>query len=265
MDFSFLEDPQWLKQREAQWALDEENIKEGLTKKTVTMIRHYYFTGEVPKAGFFSPREAVLFFPKIDIDGIAYCLKNNIPSDISEEDLWMLQGSFAVMSFKHLDEIEKKKLFSYTFGETYGPKREFPFPIGASEEKYPVVVGPHYFALEFSKLCLRRCLDSENSLSFWFGNPHFFFSLMDYLDPRVFSLGEVDRFLTIDKARVSWMNEFIRDLMKYSIKLPDAAFEGEHHEVVEKFLNDFKSHLDSAELPPAVTELWQHIKQEHSA
>lgn len=265
MDFSFLEDPQWIRQREEQWMLYEERIKQGLPKNRFQKIKNYFFSGEIKRPNDVTLESIVEYFPRIDVEGLTYCLRNNVQSGLSNEKILSLQRILAATGFDHLSEDEKRELFLYTFGETYDPSRKFPFLIGESDESLPVVVGPDYFLACGLRPCSVRCLIVERPITFWFDNAPFFFSLFDYVDPATFSVGEVERFYSVDGIRIADNNEALKELMAFALDNPPTVFEGVGQEEVQSFLDSLKGYLEAGKGPAGLNKLWQHIKQDHSA
>lgn len=74
MDLSFTKDSNWVAQREMQWKAVEAPMREGLSRKKVEAIKHYFMTGEKSKT-ITDIMTIISFFPAFTIEGIQYCLK----------------------------------------------------------------------------------------------------------------------------------------------------------------------------------------------
>ena len=263
MYLSFTKDLKWIKERELLWKEREEDIKEELTKRQVANIKHYFMTGEVPKGGKIDVRTLVQFFPKLDIEGLTYCFKNNIPSDIDDEQFRRCQAAFCatIDDYHSLSREQYVALFKFVFGERYDPRRKFPFLIGTDTD---------YREISYDCSLLFEHLSGAVH---WFRGKtipklyacemlEFYFSMIPYVDERMFKrLAEGEREIMLPGGASTNCIRKVIMLMQWAVNPPEFVSDPEEEER-RRFLQSFYEKMNSLEYYPSdLKELWEEAKQ----
>lgn len=263
MYLSFTKDPKWITARELLWEEREDNIKEELTKQRVAKIKHYFMTGEVPKGTKLDVRAMVQFFPKFDIEGLAYCFKHIIPSDINDEQFRQCQAAFCATldDYFGLTLEEYVVLFKHVFGEKYDPNKGFPFLIGTDSELRKVSYNCNLLFEHLNKSFHWFRKKSQPKL-YTCDLLEFYFSMFPYIDERMFKrMAEDEREICLPGgASTSCILKVVK-LMQWSVTPPDFVNDSEEEER-RQFLKHFHEKMDSLEhYPGDLKELWEEAKQ----
>jgi hypothetical protein len=97
MILDITQDPQWLEQRNKLWLELERNVSEDLTRKEVKNIKDFFFTGIASKNSWIKAIGMLDYFPVFTVEGIAWCLQNQVDASLSDDDFQSIQAVFGLL------------------------------------------------------------------------------------------------------------------------------------------------------------------------
>lgn len=266
-DLSFTRNPEWIARRQEYWVALEKELSDGYSKSEVKQWMSYAKTGVVPKILKISPNALMELFPVFSLEGLNYCLKDLISENVTDEQFIRIQTFFYsdINCVYNIGYDEKLTWFSYVFGDFYDPNRIFPFQIGKEKVGRRMTVPPsHTFSVGLD--CLRSWfLNSEEQKPVWVERLGFLYSILPYLDIRIFRLGEKERkgeklpyYGRTDVIQAKLYRVF-ECCLRYAGVAADPVLDVERREFAKKFVARLEA-LDS--WPEGLRELWESAKQE---
>jgi hypothetical protein len=203
------------------------------------------------------------YFPVFTVEGLAWCLQNQVDASLSDDDFQSIQQTFAgqLYTVPGLNCDERQFLFKHVFGERYDPHRLFPFLLGDETQCRPITL---HVNLAFDYLTsVYSWLDGDDEPYAYMAQLiGYFFSLVPFVDERVFQLkegrgrlpGSVDQ----DSCQIR-----LQKIMRACFTYPKGVvIEGEAQ---RRYLAEFKARMDNLDsYPGELKQLWASIKAEYA-
>jgi hypothetical protein len=263
MILDITQDPQWLEQRNKLWLELERDISEGLTRKQIKGIKDFFFTGIVAKNSWLNAVKMLVDFPVFTVEGITWCLQNQVDASLSDDEFQSIQQVFAGLLYTvpGLSCEEQLFLFRHVFGERYKPHRLFPFLLGDATQYRPITL---HVNLAFDYLTsVYSWLDGDDEPYAYMAQLiDYFFSLMPFVDERIFQLGEANVLLPGSGSAAPTQSR-LKKIMRACFTYPKGVvIEGEAQ---RRYLAEFKARMDNLDsYPGELKQLWVSIKAEYA-
>jgi hypothetical protein len=262
MILDITQDPQWLEQRNKLWLELERDISEGLTRKQIKGIKDFFFTGIVAKNSWLNAVKMLVDFPVFTVEGITWCLQNQVDASLSDDDFQSIQRIFGLLHHvPGLDCEEQVFLFNYVFGERYDPHRLFPFLLGDETQCRPITLHVN-LAFDYLTSVFHWLGGDDESYAYMAQLIGYFFSLVPFVDERLFQLEEGRGSLPGSVGLASCQCR-LKTIMRACFTYPKGvAVEGETQ---RRYLAEFKARMDNLDhYPGELKQLWLSIKAEYA-
>lgn len=203
------------------------------------------------------------YFPVFTVAGLAWCLQRQVDASLSDDDFQSIQQVFAGLLYTvpGLSCDEQLFLFKYVFGERYDPHRLFPFLLANETQYRPITL---HVNLAYAYLTnVFRWLDGDDEPYAYMAHLiGYFFSLMPFVDERLFQLEEGRAHLPGSVGLASCQSR-IRTIMRACFTYPKGVvIEGEAQ---RRYLAEFKARMDNLDhYPGELKQLWLSIKAEYA-
>lgn len=140
IDLSFTKDPEWMAARETSWLIVEEELKRGLRKKGLSLLKSYYMTGALPEEVDYSAITIFGYFPLQTPEGWDYIFEALITASNGFECVFLdnFRGLSDAVYFSG-SEIE---LWDYFLGPVFEPTITSRVPVGKAGEKVTLQLDP---------------------------------------------------------------------------------------------------------------------------
>lgn len=267
MDMRFIEDAEWVRNREILWKEEEGRAAGELSSKNIEKWKRIFFTGTVPSSGNFDPGEVLRLFPKFDIDGIQYYLRHIAPNPLKDEHYKNIQNLFSTQIYNvpGISFGESVFYFKYVFGDRYDPGRLFPFFVGDEKAFRPITVHPNrlfscatsvYFDIGYVR----------DKVTHWLGLLEYFFSLICVVDSKFFDL-EIDqgRNMVDGFVRIDIVQSRIRKIMEWCVNPPEILENNTHKDLIVFYIDGFRDRMDKLGFYPGDLEkLWGEARSKGS-
>jgi hypothetical protein len=262
MILDITQDPQWLEQRNKLWLQVERDISEDLTRKQIKGIKDFFFTGIESKNSWMNAANMLEYFPVFTVEGIAWCLQNQVDSNLSDDDFQSIQRTFGLLhNVPGLSCEEQVFLFKHVFGEHYDPHRVFPFLLG-DETQYRKINLHVNLAFDYLTSVYSWLDGDDEPYAYMAQLIGYFFSLIPFVDERLFQFEEVLDVLPGSVRQASCQSR-LKKIMRACFTYPKGVvIEGEAQ---RRYLAEFKARMDNLDhYPGELKQLWMSIKAEYA-
>jgi hypothetical protein len=152
LDLSFTKDPEWRRQREAEWKNIENFMKDEFTKKELEVERRYFMDGELTTHKKYTVNDVakILYYPLKTPDAWEYIMQNLMEGRIYPQEPEgynrFLQGMLITVS-QRMDNSawtheEQCTLFSWLLGDTFERELTTKVPIGPRQRRPVHILNP---------------------------------------------------------------------------------------------------------------------------
>lgn len=262
MDMSFTKDPEWIAQRQALWkdCLESRSWEEELSKKQLQGLHTYFMTGNLVPGAPKAIEERILFFPKVDTEGIQHVLNYNIPEGATDNDISALKLFFSVgiTDVPALSNEEAADIFRYVYGESYRSDWHLPFYINDETTCRRSLLDPnHQFSCGVKTAgWLKR---GDVSQGMWYHLKDYWLSLLDHVDPVLFRLN--DRSRRPPNVNIKLVPRIFRRLLGFCAHGIDISKGSDWGAERRQYMRDFRERMDGLDGPQELLELWSNVKK----
>ncbi len=195
-DLSFVNDPEWMKSRDALWLSIESRLALNNNKKELEAIKSYFFTGKLNTYVMKYPSAIIQYFPSSNLDAIKNCfsLIDERVCDESQFGSIIALFSLNIENWPGLSYERRGELFDFFFGKVFDPSRKMPTLIGREEKPRALWVRKTWFFLVLGQRLVlamkvpdkRVAKENIPAYRFWLAKIDFFVSMIEYIDPIFF-------------------------------------------------------------------------------
>ncbi|ACE83939.1 hypothetical protein [Cellvibrio japonicus] len=257
IDLSITKDPEWIKRREALWKPIGESLSEGLRKKEVEKVHHYFMTGTLRDGEEMSDGAKFYWFPIQTPEAWDYIFEHMFDTkEAASEFEKIFYFQFGDMSGRALDESQELAMWDYFAGEIFRPVIASRVPVGKEKK----IVG---FDIDYGKIAAKFSLGIKGWLSGLYANEpkwitkiNYFSSYLEQLPDNVFEKDDEGEFIHRAAKIIKSMFKSIIDCQSQV-----GSLDGDALEARMKFLTNFPMVLDSLVVSNEIKELWQEAKK----
>ncbi|WP_416398404.1 hypothetical protein [Allohahella sp. A8] len=265
MNLDFTKDPEWIKQREELWkfTVRRSDLKSGISAADFKALHNYFMTGVLKGDNPTHILTRMKFFPQMSVDAVAHVLNYNMPEGVKDEDISMFTGylSGGLDSTPGLETDAAVTLFNHLFGDRYQPNFTIEFLHNDIKMHRSVPIDPNrQFA---SGVGIEKWLrDGNAKRSVWVGLVDYWFSLLPYVDPVLFVLG--DSTYVEHVHRISTEAK-LGSLLVHCASASNPKTGKPHPEEKQQFITDFHERMEALDKPEGLADLWERAKKRDPA
>lgn len=258
IDLSITKDPEWIKEREELWKPIGESLSEGLKKKEVEKVRHYFMTGTLRESEEMSDGAKFYWFPIQTHEAWDYIFEYAFNTkDAASEFERIFYFQFGDMSGRALDEDQELTMWDYFAGDTFKEVATSKVPIGKDKKIVSFHVDHGNIAAEFSLFMDRWnsgiCSDNPK----WKKRINYFLTFIKSIPDESFTRRDDGKPSTregrcIKKVFNSICNPVYGD--------EDHKLEGDKLEIRKEFNGYLFDIFENMTMPSNMKSVWEEIK-----
>jgi hypothetical protein len=260
IDLSITKDPEWIKQRELLWKPIGESFGEGLRKKDVEKIHHYFMTGILREGEELIDGAKFSWFPIQTPEAWDYIFEHIFDSkDAAKEFEQIFYFQFGDLSGRALNQEQELALWDYFAGDTFKPVVTSRVPVGKEKGIVSFNVRQGTIAAKFSLFMDKWVSGSCGVKSKWSDRIKYFLTFLESV--------QNDSFLIIDGKVGSKEGACVGYVFD---TVANPTYGDDEHKLEDISLHirqDFITHLrnsfDDLNMPQAMRALWEETKAKH--
>jgi hypothetical protein len=257
-DLSVTKNPEWIKEREELWKPIGESLKEGLRKKDVDKVHHYFMTGMLRDGEEMSDSAKFYWFPVQTPEAWDHIFANMFNSTDAEKEFESIfYFQLGDLSGRALTAAQELGMWDYFVGNSFQSTVSSRVPVGREKNIVTFNVDRKIVS---SKVCGRidSWLEGSHKVDAkWIQRQSYFFSFIDSLTDEDFELNK--------NGRIIGSGLMVKYLMKSVVGFEfDNNLKDGNLSVRQEFAKKLYIYFDAMSMPQTMKCLWEEIKTELS-
>lgn len=259
IDLSITKDPEWIKRREELWKPVGESLSEGLRKKEVEKVHHYFMTGRLREGEEMSDGAKFYWFPIQAPEAWDYIFEHLFDTkNASSEFEGIFYFQFGDMSGRALDENQELAMWDYFAGEEFQSTITSRVPVGKSANKISLNVDIGNIAAEFKLFMDRWNSGSCDDEPKWKKRINYFISFVKSLPDTSFIRREDGKPSTREGRCVKMVFNAVCNPVYGD---DDHILNGEKLEIRKDFTNYLFNVFNHMDMPSNMKSIWEEAKK----
>ena len=257
IDLSITKDPDWIKHRENLWKVIAKDLKEGLRKKDLEKVHHYFMTGSLRDGETLTDAAAFGWFPIQTPDAWDYLFQYVIKDKKYYE--YFFYFSFADLSHRALNLDEELAMWDYFAGNAFQPIVTSRVPVGMEGNHVSFEVDKGEVAAVF------WCFVDDWANGKKLNNNYKMNSRINYLLTMLNHINDEECLQKDNNGNPASRAVYaIRGIFR-SVCCPQFGvkqeLDADSLRIRQEFFSGFRLKLDETPMPSAMKQLWEETKE----
>ena len=254
IDLSVTRDPEWIKKREELWKPIGESLSEGLKKKEVDKVHHYFMTGTLRDNEEISDGAKFYWFPIQTPEAWNYIFENLFESNDPEKEYKeILYFQIGELSHRAIDIQQELLMWDYFLGDKFVPTIMSKVPIGKERKVVSLQLDKNILGSKLGGYINSWLKGSYGDFPKWISRADYYFSFIESLDDEHFELNE-------NGEPSSAAGYFVKRLFSHiSNYNPKSSLSGVALKNRFEFLDTAREKIKVMNMPPKMKILWNDI------